>query len=40
VVNYRVKRRGSVSDNKIKDMKIAKSRKGNMLSVIGRFKSS
>jgi len=40
VVNNRVRRRGSGSDNKIKDMMAAMSRKGNMLSEIGRNKSS
>jgi len=40
VVNNRVKRRGSGSDNKIKDMMVAMSRKGNMLSEIGRIKNS
>jgi len=40
VVKNRVKRRGSGSDNKIKDMMIAMSRKGNMLMEIGRIKSS
>jgi len=40
VVNNRVKRRESGSDNKIKDMIIAMNRKGNMLSEIGRIKSS
>jgi len=38
VVNNRVKRRGSGSDSKIKV--FAMSRKGNMLSEIGRIKSS
>jgi len=40
VVNDGIKRRGSGSDNKIKDMMNAMSRKGNMLSKIGRIKSS
>jgi len=40
VVNNRVKRIGSGSDNKIKDMMLAISWKGNMLSEIGRIKSS
>jgi len=40
VVNDGVKRRVSASDNKIKDMMIAMSRKGNMFSEIGRIKSS
>jgi len=40
VVNNGVKRRGSGSDNKIKDMMIAMSRKVNMLREIGRIKSS
>jgi len=40
VVNNRVKRRGSGSDNKIKDMMIAMSRKESMLSEIDRIKSS
>jgi len=35
-----VKRRGSGSDNKTKDIMIAMSRKGNALSDIGRIKSS
>jgi len=40
VVNNRVKRKGSGSDNKINNMIIAMSRKGNMCSKIGRIKSS
>jgi len=40
VVSNRVNRRGSGSNNKIKDVMIAMSRKGNMLSEIGRIKSS
>jgi len=40
VVSNRVKRRESGGDYKIKDMMIALSRKGNMLSEIDRIKSS
>jgi len=40
MVNDGVKRGGCGSDSKIKDMMIAMSRKGNMLSEIGRIKSS
>jgi len=36
---WRIKRRGSESDNKIKHMMIVISRKINMLSEIGRIKS-
>jgi len=38
VVNNRVKRRESGSDNKMKYMMIAMSRKGNILSEISRIK--
>jgi len=40
VANDGIERRGSGSNNKIKDMMIAMSRKGNLLSEIGRLKSS
>jgi len=40
VVNNRFERRGRGSDNKIKDMMTAMSRKGKILSEIGRIKSS
>jgi len=40
VVNDGIDSRGNGSNNKIKDMMIAMSREGNMLSEIGRLKSS